>query len=53
MEQNRGSGHINTSNLINGQMIAGNTSMPNHDRSGTIVGNTGNGYAKVSYIKQN
>ena len=48
-----GSGHINTSNLINGQMIAGNASMPNHDRSGTMIGNTGNGYAKVSYIKQN
>ena len=31
-------------------MIAGNASMPTHDGQGTMTGNSGNGYAKITYI---
>ena len=33
----------------NAKMIAGNEKMPNHDGTGTMTGNSGNGYAKISY----
>ena len=35
----------------NAQMIAGNASMPNHDGSGNMTGNSGNGYAKITYLR--
>ena len=35
----------------NAQMIAGNDSMPNHDGSGNMTGNSGNGYAKITYLR--
>ena len=31
-------------------MIAGNASMPTHGGQGTMTGNSGNGYAKITYI---
>ena len=31
-------------------MIAGNASVPTHDGQGTMTGNSGNGYAKITYI---
>ena len=31
-------------------MKAGNESMPTHDGLGTMNGNTGNGYAKITYL---
>ena len=33
----------------NAKMVAGNEKMPNHDGTGTITGNSGNGYAKITY----
>ena len=33
----------------NAIMKAGNENMPNHDGTGTITGNTGDGYAKITY----
>lgn len=32
--------------------IAGNESMPTHDGTSTMIGNQGNGYAKISYIEE-
>ncbi len=32
------------------KMISGNLSMPNHDGTGNMTGNTGNGFAKITYI---
>ena len=32
-------------------MIAGNASMPTHDGTGTMTGNTGAGYAKITYLE--
>ncbi len=34
----------------NTNMIAGNASMPSHDGTETMIGNTDNGYAKISYL---
>ena len=34
----------------NATMIDGNTSMPTHDGQGTMTGNSGNGYAKITYV---
>lgn len=42
--------HYSGKIFSNGIMIAGNDSMPNHDGTGTMVGNTGNGYAKISLL---
>jgi len=36
--------------FTNTNMIAGNTSMPTHDGTGTMTGNSGNGYARITYI---
>lgn len=33
-----------------GTMIAGNASMPTHDGASTMVGNNGNGYAKITFL---
>lgn len=32
------------------KMIAGNSSMPTHDGSSTMIGNSGNGYAKITLV---
>ena len=32
-------------------MIAGNASMPIHDGNGNMTGNSGNGYAKITYLR--
>lgn len=34
----------------NGQMIAGNSGLPNPRGSGTITGNSGNGYARITLV---
>jgi type II secretory pathway pseudopilin PulG len=39
-----------SSYLTSAQTIAGNASMPTYDGLSTMVGNTGNGYAKITYI---
>ena len=31
-------------------MVSGNSSMPGHDKARSIIGNEGNGYAKITYI---
>ena len=43
-----GSGYIGT--LLNANTIAGNSTMPTHDGTTTMTGNTSNGYAKITYI---
>lgn len=43
-----GSGHINTSELSEGSTLAGNVSVPTHDGSSYMTGNTGDGYARIS-----
>ena len=35
----------------NGVMIDGGSSMPTHDGEGTMIGNSGNGYAKITFIE--
>lgn len=37
----------------NPEMIAGNASMPTHDGSSTMIGNSGDGYAKITFISGN
>ena len=44
-----GSGYIG--GVTNGQSIDGDSSMPTHDGTSTMTGNTGNGYAKITYIE--
>lgn len=45
-----GSGHINN-NIINiGETLAGSSMIPTHDGSSTMLGNSGDGYAKISLI---
>ena len=48
-----GSGHINStsSKYVEGKTIAGNMSIPTHDGSSYMIGNSGDGYAKISYVK--
>lgn len=36
--------------LSDAQTISGNSSMPTYDKTSTIVGNSGNGHAKITYI---
>ena len=36
--------------LSDSSLIAGNASMPNHEGSGNMTGNSGNGYAKITYL---
>ena len=45
-----GSGYVNTSSLIEGKTIAGNVKVPTHNGSSYTVGNTGNGYARISRV---
>ena len=49
-----GSAYLNeTLGLANGQTIAGNASMPTHDGTSTMTGNSGNGYAKITLVSIN
>ena len=41
--------HYSGKKFQNAKMVAGNEKMPNHDGTGTMTGNSGNGYAKISY----
>ncbi len=43
-----GSGYVGA--LSNASMIAGNASMPTHDGTSTMTGNSGTGYAKITYL---
>ena len=36
--------------LDNAETVAGNASMPTHDSSSNMTGNTGNGYARITWI---
>ncbi len=36
--------------VIDGSTIAGNAAMPTHDGESTMIGNSGNGYAKITLI---
>src|SRR5574344_158977 len=36
--------------FTNTNMIAGTSSMPTHDGTGTMTGNDGNGYARITYL---
>ena len=44
-----GSGYIGF--LLNANSITGNSSLPTHDGTSTMTGNTGNGYAKITFHK--
>ena len=44
-----GSGYIG--GVTNGNTIDGDSSMPTHDGEGTMIGNSGNGYAKITFIE--
>ena len=48
-QPNHYSGYVFT----NTKMIAGNATMPTHDGTGTMTGNSGNGYAKLTLISIN
>ena len=50
MAASGGSGHINTTLLSEGKTIAGNLQIPTHDSSSYMIGNSGDGYAKISYV---
>ena len=43
--------HYSGKKFINAVMIAGDKEMPTHDGTSTMVGNSGNGYAKISYVE--
>ncbi len=45
-----GSGHVNTLILTEGNTIAGNVNIPTHDGTSYMVGNTGDGYARISIV---
>lgn len=36
--------------LTDAETIAGNASIPTHDGTSTMTGNTGNGYVKITYL---
>lgn len=44
------SNHYSGKVFRNGQMIAGNSGLPNPRGSGTITGNSGNGYARITLV---
>lgn len=50
---NRCSRHYSGKVFSNTQMLSGQASMPTYDGTSTMTGNTGNGYAKVTYINSN
>ncbi len=43
--------HYSGKVFVSSLMIAGNKEMPNKDGTGTTIGNTGNGHARISYQK--
>ncbi len=43
--------HYSGYTFTNANMIAGTSSMPTHDGNSTMIGNNGNGYAKITFIK--
>ena len=45
-----GSGHINGLKVINGNTITGSEMIPSKTDSGTMIGNSGDGYARISLI---
>lgn len=45
--------HYSGKIFYNGMMIAGDASMPTHAGSSTMIGNEGNGYAKISLLSTN
>ena len=45
--------HYSGKKFQNAKMIAGNDKMPNHEGTGTMTGNSGNGYVKISYCGTN
>ena len=47
-----GSGYL-SSRLTNAKSIAGNLEVPTHNGKGTMIGNEGNGYAKITFISSN
>jgi len=46
-----GSGYIG--GVSSGTTIAGNNNIPSHSGSGTTVGNSGNGYARITFVSAN
>ena len=44
--------HYSGLSFVDSKMIAGNASMPNYDGKTNITGNSGNGYAKISFISE-
>ena len=42
--------HYSEYKFINGEMIDGNSLMPTHDGTSTMIGNIGNGYARITLI---
>ncbi len=46
-----GSGYIG--GVSNGIAIAGDNSIPSHSGSGTMMGNSGNGYARITFVSAN
>ena len=48
-----GGGSSYIGGVSNGLTIAGNASMPTHDGASTMTGNSGNGYAKITYLGDN
>ena len=42
--------HYSKKYFILGQMISGNDEMPTHEGNSTMIGNSGNGYAKITKI---
>ncbi len=36
--------------LKNAETVSGNASMPTQDNSSTMTGNTGNGYARITWL---
>ena len=45
-----GSGHVNLTTLIEGNTIAGNMNVPTHNGSSYMIGNNGDGYARISFV---
>ena len=50
MQVGGGGGSYYTGN--NGKAIAGNDQMPTHDGTSLMTGNSGDGYVKISKIKE-
>ncbi len=48
-----GGGSSFVDNVINGVTIAGDSTMPSHDGLSTMVGNSGHGYVKISFVYKN